>query len=782
MLNDRGFDALLCEMWQEITLKIKNQLAADRATLFLLDEETKEFWAIAPSNSNRAAAVRIPAKEGIFAEVTATQKPLHLPFKSSDKQHLAQAKSLFSELSDRPQAMLLFPFFKHPKHLAGIVQLINPLAQPNNPLSSSFTREAETRLAELAPEILRSLEKCQLLYQAAQKQQATEALLFATRALSQTPLNNLDEILQRVADGAQQITHAELCILWLLDRDREELWTKMRINGTWKKARISKKLGFISTVIQTGEPLSVRFDAYEHPNAATAKQFDRKFNYRTCSLLLLPVFDAEGNLLGVTQLINKKKPGEFPPYKPENWPQAPECWKASFNRTDLEVMQAFSASFGAAVQNAIEFTRISQQERIQREMLRGLNNGVLYADKIGRIVLANPSAEKLLGFSNGEITLEGKAIRDFVRIEGENISERFKAAVEGKLECDRRQFYPDRTLISAKGEKHCINLSIQAIASDSSDATRSGVLLVLEDISELKRTQREMYSYITRQSVENALQDREQRPTSDRKEISILFSGIRSFTHLLENLEDQEVMQLLKEYFESMTEAVFQNQGSIDKYIGDSIMAIFGLSTPLKDHAWNAVLTAAEMRQRLVELNVRRVENGKPAIRIGIGINSDTAIVGNIGSSHKMEFTAIGDGVNLASQLEEESKRYGRDIIISENTYRLCANRIWARELDLIHLKDTHQPVTIYELVGMRYEDIPEEKLSVIEHYTQGREYYRDREFVRAAAKFSQVLEISSWDKPAALHLERCQYFLQSPPPPDWDGVFSLPGSQEDDG
>lgn len=210
-------------------------------------------------------------------------------------------------------------------------------------------------------------------------------------------------------------------------------------------------------------------------------------------------------------------------------------------------------------------------------------------------------------------------------------------------------------------------------------------------------------------------------------------------------------------------------------------MAVFGLSTASEDHAWNAVLTAVEMRQRLVELNVRRVENGKPAIRIGIGINSDTAIVGNIGSSRKMEFTAIGDGVNLASQLEEESKRYGRDIIISENTYRLCANRIWAREIDLIHLKDTHQPVTIYELVGMRYEDLPEEKLLVIEYYNQGREYYRERQFVKAAEKFAQVLEISSWDKPAALHLERCQYFLQSPPPPDWDGVWIPPLSQEDD-
>lgn len=773
MLKAQGFDALLCEMWQEITLKIKNQLATEHVTLFLLDEETEEFWAIAFCNNNRATTVRLPAKEGIFAEVTVNKKPLQLSFKCFENHPLSQFISLFYEPSERSQAMLLFPFFKPPNHLAGIVQLIKPLKQAKNPISSSFIREVENHLAELTPEILPSLEKCQLLYQTAQRQQANEALLSAIRALSQMPLNNIDEILQCVSAKAQQITNAELCILWLFDNEQNELWTKIKINSLLKKARLSKKVGFINTVIQTGEPLNIGFDAYEHPYSAIAKQFDRKFNYRTCSLLFLPVFDRGGKLIGITQLINKKKSGEFPAYNHENWPHAPECWKASFNKTDLEVMQDFSASFGAVIQNAIEFTHISQQEHIQREILNGLKNGIIYADKNGRIVIANSSAERLLGFNNGEISLEGKAIRDFVRLEGENISEWFKAAIEGKLESARQQFYPERTLISANGEKHCINLDIRALTPDSNASRKPGVMFVFEDISEIKRAQKEIYSLQE--------QEREQLPTSDRKEISILFSGIRSFTQLLENLEDQEIMQMLKEYFESMTEAVFQNHGSIDKYIGDSIMAVFGLSTASEDHAWNAVLTAVEMRQRLVELNVRRVENGKPAIRIGIGINSDTAIVGNIGSSRKMEFTAIGDGVNLASQLEEESKRYGRDIIISENTYRLCANRIWAREIDLIHLKDTHQPVTIYELVGMRYEDLPEEKLLVIEYYNQGREYYRERQFVKAAEKFAQVLEISSWDKPAALHLERCQYFLQSPPPPDWDGVWIPPLSQEDD-
>ena len=234
------------------------------------------------------------------------------------------------------------------------------------------------------------------------------------------------------------------------------------------------------------------------------------------------------------------------------------------------------------------------------------------------------------------------------------------------------------------------------------------------------------------------------------------------------------MLLLLKEYFQSMTEAVFKYGGVIEKYIGDAIMAVFGSPVLLEEHAWRAVQTAVEMRQRLVELNVRRVEDGKPALRIGIGINSDTVLTGNIGSSQRLELTTIGDGVNLGAYLERVSKQYGCDIIISETTYQPCAERVWARELDLIGVQGKQQPVAIYQLVALRSEEIPEEKRIAIEFYSRGREHYRNRQFAEAAAAFGQVLEISSWDKPAAIQLERCQHWLQEPPPENWDGIWSF--------
>jgi adenylate cyclase len=180
------------------------------------------------------------------------------------------------------------------------------------------------------------------------------------------------------------------------------------------------------------------------------------------------------------------------------------------------------------------------------------------------------------------------------------------------------------------------------------------------------------------------------------------------------------------------------------------------------------------MRHRLTEFNAQRVSHGQVPIQIGIGINSDVVISGNIGSSKRMEFTAIGDGVNLSSRLESASKQYGTDIVISENTYRPCADRIWARELDYIKVKGKTKPVSIYELIGLRSDTISDQKQQVIEHYHKGRQHYLNRKFALAMGEFGTVLEIDSKDKSAELHLERCQYWLKSSPDDDWDGSWTM--------
>jgi adenylate cyclase len=188
---------------------------------------------------------------------------------------------------------------------------------------------------------------------------------------------------------------------------------------------------------------------------------------------------------------------------------------------------------------------------------------------------------------------------------------------------------------------------------------------------------------------------------------------------------------MLNKYFEVMVDVVFEYGGTLDKYIGDALMAVFGSPAPLEDHAWCAVQTAVKMRKKLAEFNEERIANGELPISIGMGIHSDEVVSGNIGSSKRMELTSIGDGVNLASRLEGASKQYGTDLIISDNTYREYKERVYVRELDFITVKGKSEPVIVYELVGIHEDCSPvgkkltQKQQQVIEHYNQARDYYK---------------------------------------------------------
>ncbi|WP_234488869.1 adenylate/guanylate cyclase domain-containing protein [Oxynema sp. CENA135] len=262
-------------------------------------------------------------------------------------------------------------------------------------------------------------------------------------------------------------------------------------------------------------------------------------------------------------------------------------------------------------------------------------------------------------------------------------------------------------------------------------------------------------------------------------EVSVLFSEISGYGSLTKDLESQEVADLLHEYFESMVEAVYKykerckNQIEI-ACVGNSLIAVFGSPQPLENHAWLALQTAIEMRQKLEEVNRRRRGANKPAIEIGMGINSDTAIGAQIASKRPLEFSAIGEGVNLGFRLEGVSRQYGCDIVLGENTYHYCADRIWARELDTIRIRDNHNPIAIYQFLGLNSEPIPDDRKQLIEHYDKGRELYLNRKFAIAMGEFATVLEIDSNDKAAAFHLKRCQRLLREPPKEPWDGAWTL--------
>lgn len=747
-------------------------------------KKNQELWSIvAAGEGDRSLEIRIPADKGIAGEVATFKQVINIPF---DFYH--DPRSIFAQQQEkttgyRTYTMLALPLLSEQGKLVAVVQLLNKLKSysPDHAAlaeridTKGFTNADEQLFQEFAPSIRLILESSRSFYIATQKQRAAAAMMKAVKSLSQSSLD-LEDTLKRVMDEAKELMNADRSTLWLIDGDRHELWTKItQDNGTTKELRVPIGKGFAGIVAASGQKLNIPFDLYDHPDSETAKKIDQQNGYRTCSLLCMPVFNGDQELIGVTQLVNKKKNGDFPPYNPDTWPSAPDCFQASFDRNDEEFMEAFNIQAGVALQNAQLFARVKQQEQMQRDILRSLSNGVISTDKAGTIIAANESAQRLLGLE-AEDRLEGKLISEAIAIKEGDFSKWCGDALHGAdIKC-RQQYYPDRTLVNTDTAQHSINLSINTIADVSDPQQVCGALVVMEDISDEKRLKSTMYRYMTQELAEELLKLDDAKLGGDRKEVSILFSDIRGYTTLTENLEAEEVVSMLNEYFESMVEAVFKHKGTLDKYIGDAIMAVFGSPLPLEEHAWMAVQTSIEMRHRLHEFNQRRYAANKPRIKIGIGINSDTVISGNIGSSKRMEFTAIGDGVNLGSRLESVSKQYGCDIIISDNTFKPCQDHIWARELDFIRVKGRNEPVSIYELIGLRSDPIDNEKLRVIEHYHKGREYYLKRQFPLARGEFANVLAVDKHDKAAMLHLLRCQHWLQSPPTDtEWDeGVWTF--------
>jgi adenylate cyclase len=191
--------------------------------------------------------------------------------------------------------------------------------------------------------------------------------------------------------------------------------------------------------------------------------------------------------------------------------------------------------------------------------------------------------------------------------------------------------------------------------------------------------------------------------------VTILFTDIRSFTTISEKMDPQHLVALLNEYFTEMVGIVMQEDGVVDKYIGDAIMAVFGAPVPKPEDAVNAVRAAVRMRRSLRRLNERLAARGLPTLRTGIGIHTGEVVAGNIGSEKRMEYTVIGDAVNLASRLETSTKELGVNVLISDDTYELTKHAIEARPVREITVKGRKQPVMTYEVLGLSGEETLEQ-------------------------------------------------------------------------
>jgi class 3 adenylate cyclase/CHASE2 domain-containing sensor protein len=255
----------------------------------------------------------------------------------------------------------------------------------------------------------------------------------------------------------------------------------------------------------------------------------------------------------------------------------------------------------------------------------------------------------------------------------------------------------------------------------------------------------------------------------EKRHVTILFTDLAGFTSLSETLDPHEVLVLLNRYLDAMATLVLEEGGTLDKYIGDAVMALYGAPTSVEDHALRACRTALRMQARLAEMNAAGA-HGWGALRMRVGINSGTPVVGNIGGRERFDYTALGDAVNLAARLEPACKTYEVGVMISGATRALVGDAVVARELEVLAVYGKAEPVPVYELVALAGEDLGP-RAEVLEHYEKGLAAYRGRDFEMALVYFSAALECDPGDGPSLLYAERCRTLLQSPPPEEWSFV-----------
>src|ERR1051326_1412159 len=259
-----------------------------------------------------------------------------------------------------------------------------------------------------------------------------------------------------------------------------------------------------------------------------------------------------------------------------------------------------------------------------------------------------------------------------------------------------------------------------------------------------------------------------------KTEITVMFSDIRGFTTISEKLDAQELAVFMNQYLSDMTQIIFERRGTLDKYIGDAVMAFWNAPFEEPDHAALACQTALDMMARVREMQKKWEAQGRPRLDIGIGLNTGVASVGNMGSSLRYGYTALGDSVNLSSRLEGLNKDYGTHILANETTFLAAKDSGFVfRELDLIRVKGKLEPVVLYELVTFS-DSISADTQARLDRFCRARSLYRQRLWLEAQAEFQSILTQWPDDGPARAYWKRCQEYLFDEPPAGWDGVFTM--------
>lgn len=718
-------DEILVEMMKTTTA----ELGADRGTIFLNDQETGELYSrIAQGNIQRE--IRILNTNGVAGAVFQSGESLVISDAYSDERF---DQSIDEKTGYVTKSILCVPIRAARNEIIGVAQVLNKK-------EGQFTEDDVMLLEAIATQTAIALQST--IFAERMKKFRTKEMQFFDVVAEATSEINLGTLLHKVMSEAMRMMDSERSTLFLNDDKTNELYSRLGEGLGTTEIRFPNNVGIAGTVFQTGETINI---PHAYADLRFNPSFDKQTGFFTRSILCTPVTNKSGNIIGVTQVLNKRG--------------------GPFTREDEMRLKAFTAQISIALENAKLFDDIQNMKNYNEGMLESMSNGVITLNEDGKIVTCNTAGMKMMKASAAEI-LNCKAEEFFA---GANAWVLEKTEKVGKTQV--QDVIMDADLILG-GIKLSVNLTILPLLNVN--RKKLGTMIVIEDISNEKRMKSTMSRYIDPALTDQIMDCGEDFLGGKNITATILFSDIRGFTTLTEELGAQGTVALLNEYFTLMVDCIQKQGGILDKFIGDAIMAAFGIPFPHEDDEDRAVRAAVSMVTKLNEWNSVRAGQGKKPVRIGIGLNTDNIVSGNIGSPKRTDYTVIGDGVNLASRLESACKQYHASILISDNTYRKLKGTYRIRKVDRVVVKGKTEPVSIYEVLDYHTEETFPNLMDVVNNFTQGLVYYQKGQWDRAIEAFKSVLVLNGGDELSRLYIDRCEHMKKYPPTGEWDGIFVM--------
>jgi adenylate cyclase len=719
----------LDEMLIELIEISTKELNADRGTIFLDDPETGELYSRVV-HGGTYHEIRILNNSGVAGYVFNSGESVIIHDVYSDERFNS---SVDTKTGYTTKSILCVPIKAAKGKAIGVIEVLNKK-------DGLFSDNDLALLQAIAIQAAIALQST--IFAERMKKFRAQEMEFFNVVSDATGEINLNVLLRKVMSEAMKMLNAERSTLFLSDERTKELYSRIGEGLGATEIRFPNNVGIAGAVFQSGETINI---PHAYADLRFNPSFDRKTGFFTRSILCIPVINKNGKIIGVTQVLNKHG--------------------GPFTEEDESRLRAFTAQVSMSLENAKLFDDVQNMKNYNESMLESMSNGVITLSEDGKIITCNSAGTRIMHVNSQDI-INRKAEEFFTghnswvceRIDRVEKTQKFDVMMDADLEFN--------------GNKISVNLTVLPLLNE--EKKKLGTMIVIEDISKEKRMKSTMSRYIDPAITDQILDHADDFLGGKNITATILFSDIRSFTSLTEELGAQGTVALLNEYFTLMVDCILKQGGILDKFIGDAIMAAFGIPISHDDDEDRAVRTAIDMVATLNIWNKKRMGEGKKPVNIGIGLNTDIVVSGNIGSPKRTDYTVIGDGVNLASRLESACKQYHSSILISENTCRKLRGTYQIREIDKVVVKGKSKSVSIYEVLDYHNDDTFPNLMEVVNNFKNGLMHYRLQQWDKAQEAFLTTLKLNNKDKLCQMYIDRCEHLKANPPKQDWDGVWMM--------